>query len=125
MTSSANLKFNAPRQVGVERPGAIDRGVLFLIRSLDFGGAQRQLCTLAIQLQALGWPVKVVTFYPGGALWTELESAGVPVLSLNKRGRWDLLLFFLRLRKLVVDQSPGIVQTYLSSANLVGAFLKP
>ncbi len=66
--------------------------VLFLIRSLNRGGAERQLLELVRELARRGFPVTVCTFYDGGALSSEARSMpGVDVISLGKRGRWDLL----------------------------------
>ena len=42
--------------------------IVFVIRALDIGGAQRQLVELAGGLSRLGWGVRVLTFYGGGAL---------------------------------------------------------
>ena len=70
--------------------------VMFLIRSLEYGGAERQLALLARGLRTRGHDVSVAVFYPRGPLAEELRSAGVRVVCLEKRGRWDLLGFFLR-----------------------------
>ena len=57
--------------------------IVFLVRSLDMGGAERQLVELAKGLHARAWQVEVVTFYPTGPLRALLEAAGVPVFSLD------------------------------------------
>lgn len=42
--------------------------VLFLIRSLHLGGAERQLTLLALAMHAAGHRVRVATFMTGGRL---------------------------------------------------------
>ena len=60
--------------------------IFFLIRSLDTGGAQRQLAVLAAGLAARGHGITVTTYYDGGQLADPLRAAGVTVRSLEKRG---------------------------------------
>ena len=50
--------------------------VLLLIRSLEFGGAERQLTNLATGLVASGHEVCVAVFYPVGPFLAELRQAG-------------------------------------------------
>ena len=69
--------------------------IVFLIRALQGGGAERQLVTLIRGLDPTRFEITVATFYPGGALWADLQGLpNVRVVSANKRGRWDLLGFF-------------------------------
>jgi len=53
------------------------------VRSLDYGGAQRQLIALAKALNKNRFNVSILAFY-AGALELELEGSGVQVISLNK-----------------------------------------
>ena len=71
----------------------MSRRIVFLIPSLDIGGAQRQLVELADGMHRADWQVKVLTFYGGGELEADLRERGVPLVVLNKRGRWDLVAF--------------------------------
>ncbi len=98
--------------------------LLFLLRSLHFGGAERQLVVLAKGLHQRGHRVTVVTFYDGGPLEQELRQAGVPVRCLKKRGRWDVIGFARRLIRTVRDVRPDILHSYLTDPNLVAALLK-
>jgi glycosyltransferase involved in cell wall biosynthesis len=103
--------------------GTLDRGagvtrILFLIRSLNYGGAQRQLITLLKAMDKQQFAITVASFYADGGLRRELEQIeGVRVVSLNKQGRWDLLPFLWRLLKLGYDVRPQIVHGYMSVAN--------
>ncbi len=93
--------------------------VLFLIRSLHLGGAERQLTLLALAMHAAGHRVRVATFYDGGPFESDLHQAGVPVLNLHKSGRWDVLPFFWRLVCLLRQENPRIVHGYLPMSNVL------
>lgn len=105
-TGAATAGFRKPR-------------ILFLIRSLGRGGAERQLVALAAGLKRSGWDVAVACFYAGGAFQRDLERANVPVIDLGKRGRWHLLGFAKRLRRAFRDFDPDIVHGYLTVGNLL------
>jgi len=59
--------------------------ILLLARSLEIGGAERQLVELAKGLHRCGCNVTVAVFYKKGALLAELEGAGVRVIDLRKK----------------------------------------
>jgi glycosyltransferase involved in cell wall biosynthesis len=92
--------------------------IMFLIRSLDHGGAQRQLVTLAKGLKRLGHQVTVVTFYPGEALEKELIDRQIVVRTLGKQSRWDIARSTFRLLGIVRSERPQILHGYLGTANL-------
>jgi glycosyltransferase involved in cell wall biosynthesis len=99
--------------------------LIFLIRDLGHGGAQRQLVTLtkALYLSA-DFTVSVVHFYPG-AFEAELRAAGVQTICIGKKHRWDLVGFFFRLIKAMRDLRPDLIHGYLHESNLMALFLKP
>ena len=99
--------------------------VIFLIRSLNYGGAERQLVLLAEGLHKHGHSVSVAVFYANGPLEKHLHQAGVPVRQLNKRGRWDIHGFLLRLFQLLRKEKPDILHGYLTVPNLFAVILKP
>jgi glycosyltransferase involved in cell wall biosynthesis len=95
--------------------------IFFLIRALDHGGAERQLIELAKGLDKTRFAVTLATFYDGGALRPEIEGIeGVTVLSLRKKGRWDVMPFLWRLVRAVYAARPQIVHGYMSVANELG-----
>ncbi len=96
----------------------------FLVRSLDFGGAQRQLVTLAKALDKNQFEVSILTFYSGQPLEQELENTSVRLVSLNKSGRWDLLPFLGRLIRETRALRPDILHGYLDIPNVLALFLK-
>lgn len=94
--------------------------VAYLIRALETGGAERQLVALAKALDPREFEVSVLTFYDRGPLGAELADSGVPVISLDKGGRWDLVAFLRRLREALRRRQPDILHSYLTMANLFG-----
>ncbi len=99
--------------------------VLFLIRSLNIGGAEKQLLTLLQSMDRLKIEPVVVTFYPGGELLPEFENLGLRVLSAEKRSRWDILFFVIDLLKIIHSVKPDVIVSYLVAANLMAILLKP
>lgn len=93
--------------------------ILFLVRSLRRGGAERQLVALATGLHQHGWPVSVACCYGGGAFQAELEAAGVPLIDLHKRGRWDVAGFLWRLLRTLHRQRAAIVHGYMPLGNML------
>src|SRR5260221_11617399 len=99
--------------------------ITFLIRSLDAGGAERQLVDLAVGLHARGHEVAVVPFYEGGSLAGELQANGVRVTALGKRGRWDVVRPFARLVRQLRKERPDILHPYMTTANIVASIVAP
>lgn len=98
--------------------------VLFLIRSMGRGGAERQLSLLARAMQARGLRVAVAVFYGGGALEGELRDAGVEVVDLKKAGRWSNIGMLRRLVVAVRKYRPRIFHSYMPTQNIVALLLK-
>jgi glycosyltransferase involved in cell wall biosynthesis len=98
--------------------------VVFLVRDLIFGGAQRQLVTLVKDFDKEKFDVTVLHFYPG-PLSQDLVNHGISVISLEKGGRWDFLNFFWRLVKQLKELKPDVLHGYLGESNLLAIFLKP
>jgi glycosyltransferase involved in cell wall biosynthesis len=96
-----------------------------LIRSLTTGGAERQLVELAKGLDRETFDVTVVSFYAGGEFARELAATNVPVISLDKTGRWDILPFLIRFVTLLRKLRPDVLKTDMAGANLVASLMKP
>jgi glycosyltransferase involved in cell wall biosynthesis len=97
--------------------------ILFLTRSLNCGGAERQLVLLARGLHQRGHEVAVALFYSGGPLEADLKEASVRMIPLNKRGRWDVFGFLTRLIRTVLYERPDLLHSYIG--NLVTVFVQP
>jgi glycosyltransferase involved in cell wall biosynthesis len=99
--------------------------VVFLVRSLKAGGAERQLVTLVTHMDRQRFDPLVFCFYPGGDFEQEVLQAGVPVISVEKAGRWDWLFFTLRLIHKLKELRPMILHGYVEIPNLISVFVKP
>lgn len=99
--------------------------IVLLIRSLNFGGAERQVIELAKGLASRGHDVVVAVFYGDGKLFGELQDAGVRLVVLQKRGRWDLISFLTRLIRVLRDLRPQILYAFMIEPSLLGVLMKP
>jgi glycosyltransferase involved in cell wall biosynthesis len=99
--------------------------LLLLIRDLRIGGAERQLVTLAKNLDRTIFDVAVVCTYNGGVFAQELRDSGVPYIPLAKRGRWDLPRFLERFVRVLRSLKPDIVHSYLPIQNLLALVVRP
>lgn len=99
--------------------------IVFLIRHLSRGGAERQLVTLGKGLRERGHDVSVAVFYGGGDLQDELASSDIQVRDLEKRGRRDIYPFLNRLRRYLRSRSPDVVYSCLAGSNICAALLRP
>lgn len=99
-------------------------GIIYLTRSLEFGGAERQLVNLAVGLHEKGHQVAVVVFYPRGPLEKELRDAGVTVHHLDKRGRWDIFGFLMRFLRLLRSLRPDILHAFLPLVNCIALLMR-
>lgn len=98
----------------------------FLIRQMDTGGAERQLLSLIQALDKSRFAVTLVTYYAGGQMAEEAGCIpGLQMISLDKRGRWDVLAFFGRLLRTARTLRPHVLHGYLSTSNLFAVLLKP
>lgn len=98
--------------------------IMFLTRALDIGGAQRQLVLLASELKKKGHNVNVMVFYGGEILQKDLERSQIPVISLNKRGRWDIIPFMIRLIRIIRKNKPDILYSFLPVSNTLSVFMR-
>jgi len=97
----------------------------FLIRSLNVGGAERQLTELAEGLSERGHLVTVITFYSGGYFEQKLnEQHKIRCKCLNKNGRWDIISFLYRLIQTIRAEQPDVLHSYLAVSNILSIFLR-
>jgi glycosyltransferase involved in cell wall biosynthesis len=97
--------------------------IFLLVRSLEAGGAERQLTELARGLKSRGHEVTVATFYRRGPLIAELEEVGVRIVDLRKRGRWDTAGFLWRTYRALREARPDILYSFLGGANIIAAMV--
>ena len=93
--------------------------VLQIIPTLVQGGAEKQCTLLATRLPRDEFEVHVAVLTHTGPYERELVAAGIPVHHIHKRWKVDPFAYF-RLKKLIRDLQPQIVQTWLFAANSYG-----
>jgi glycosyltransferase involved in cell wall biosynthesis len=90
--------------------------VALVIPTLDRGGAEKQLCLLAIGLREYNIEPHVVLLTREGPLRSMLDAVGVPVTLIGKRFKADPTAYF-RLRRWLKDWRGDIVHSWLFAAN--------
>jgi glycosyltransferase involved in cell wall biosynthesis len=94
--------------------------VVHLITSLDRGGAQTMLTRLVLGMDRARFEPLVVSLLDGGAQGSEIEAGGIRVLGLGMRRGVPSLAAVLRLRKIIRDERPAVLQSWLYHADLLG-----
>jgi glycosyltransferase involved in cell wall biosynthesis len=92
--------------------------ILLIARSLEVGGAERQLVESAIALKGNGLDIIVVTLYASGGLETCLWANGIDWVSLSKSKRWENLRCIYKLARVFNSARPNVVYSFLSVPNL-------
>ena len=93
--------------------------VTHLIATLDRGGSEQQMATLAAELDRNRFDVNVLCLTRGGPVAETLDRAGVPYSILGKAGKADPFAF-LRLIWRFLAQPPTILHTWLFTSNAYG-----
>lgn len=96
--------------------------ILFVIRTLGRGGAERQLVLLAKQMRDRGHDIAVAVLYGGGDFEAELAAADVLVIDLQKKGRWNIFDFIIRYIRLLRQSRPHVLHGYMPMQNLLALF---
>lgn len=99
--------------------------LVFIVRRLECGGAERQLVELIKGIDKTRFEVFLLCLYPGGTLWDEANSIpDVRVDHLGKTGRWDVGVFSA-LWNYLRRVNPNIVHGYMDVANVLALMAKP
>jgi glycosyltransferase involved in cell wall biosynthesis len=93
--------------------------ILFLITSLEYGGAQTELVNLASSLKASGWLVEVCTLLKPETHLERLAAAGIPVHDLGMQRGIANPAAIVRLVRLIRDTQPQILHSHMVHANLL------
>ncbi len=99
--------------------------VALCITELDVGGAERALVELATRLDPARVAPVVYCLQPRpesdeASCVPPLEAAGIAVHCLGARRTWQIPGALRRLKRLLVDEKPDLVQTFLFHANIAG-----
>ncbi len=103
-------------------PETADRPIkiLYCITELDPGGAERALVHLLTHLDRTLFEPLVVTLQSKGELEKRVQELGIDVQTLAMtRSLWSVWWSFWRLRRIISDFNPTIVQSFLIHANLM------
>jgi glycosyltransferase involved in cell wall biosynthesis len=117
LSEARNNAAGEPKNLRTGDPQVIR--VLQVIPSLDRAGAEKQMSLLVRHLDRNRFEPYVAVLTRSGPLEAELRAAGIPVYLVGKRHRVDFAAF-LRLRRLIGQLRPHIVQTWLFAANAYG-----
>lgn len=99
--------------------------ILLFIRALDVGGSQSQVALLARGLARRSHTVKVIVLYPTTGVDESLSKYGVCVVSLAKRGRWDVIGPLWRFWRLLLSERADVLYSFLSAQTVLSALLLP
>lgn len=104
--------------------------VALCITDLDVGGAERCLQHLATGLDRERFEPVVYCLgprpqNPSASCVKPIEAEGIPVHCLGANRAWHFPQTLRQLRKLLVTQSPQILQSFLFHANLIGRLAAP
>jgi glycosyltransferase involved in cell wall biosynthesis len=95
--------------------------VLLLTQDLELCGAQRQLVELTSGLDRTRYEVRVGTLEPGGPFTETLVELGIPLVSFERRWRWDLSPIW-RLARYLRQEQIDIVHSFLFLPNFYSRF---
>jgi glycosyltransferase involved in cell wall biosynthesis len=99
--------------------------IVLFIRALEVGGSQSQVALLARGLARRSHSVTVVVLYPVAEGDRALTEAGVRVLSLAKRSRWDVIGPLWRFLRTLIAERPDVLYAFLPAQTVLSALLLP
>lgn len=94
--------------------------VLHVITGLEQGGAEGMLTRLLLGLDRGAFDQRVVSLTERGVFGETIEAAGIPLASLGMTGFHTIPRTLQRLRRVIAEHRPDIVQTWLYHADLLG-----
>ncbi len=87
--------------------------ITMLTESLGSGGAERQLCILAVEMKRRGHSVQVVTYAPGDFYLSMLQKANVNHIFLGGQGTWE---WQSKIRRFLRSERHAVVLAFLQSS---------
>jgi len=97
--------------------------IALLIDTLGSGGAQRQIVNLACGLTAKGIDCNLIYYHDNNHYKDILEKYKVRTTLIQKRSRFDVLFFF-KLRNLILQGNYSLLYAYLFTPSYVGVVIK-
>ena len=93
--------------------------IIHIITGLDTGGAERALCNLLQGGMADMFDCHVVSLIDEGTMGSKIKALGVPVTSLGMKRGVSSLSVLCKLRKIIQEQQPDLLQGWMYHGNLV------
>ena len=98
--------------------------VVFVITSLGTGGAQMMLYKLLTRIDREKFSPTVVTLIPGGMFSERIAELDVPIYDLGMRQGMPNISSLMRLRKLLRQLQPKVIQGWMYHGNLMASLGK-
>jgi len=98
--------------------------LLHVINCLSTGGAERALCNLLQGGLAKNFECHVISMRDKGTIGPLIMDLGVPVTTLGMRGGVPPISSFSKLRRVVRQFSPNIIQGWMYQGNLVATLAR-
>lgn len=93
--------------------------IIYIITSLNFGGAERMLLDLVKNLDKERYEVKLATVVSGGSLVDEFRDAGIEVNIFQKKSKLGFGVIW-QIYKFLKQENPKIVHTHLFGGDTWG-----
>jgi glycosyltransferase involved in cell wall biosynthesis len=94
--------------------------ILFPVNFLGVGGAEQQLLELVKGIDKSRFNPFVVTLYPGGQLYEEIQQMpDVEIMSVNRKGKLDFLIL-IKMLSILRQNKIDIIQPFSTPAALFG-----
>jgi glycosyltransferase involved in cell wall biosynthesis len=94
--------------------------VIYLITSLNMGGAEMMLYHLLKHIDRTRFDCSVVSLLPSGIVSGKIQALGIPVRSLGMRPGRISMGSFVILLKMLLREKPDLVHTWMYHADLMG-----
>ena len=99
--------------------------IVFLLRKLEGGGAERQLLNLAQGLAQRGHDVHIVVWVGGGKFEDRLPAEGVEYHIVDRGRAYDVGGLLYRVASLLRRLRPDVLHGYMDTGNFVAAAMRP
>ena len=92
--------------------------LLFSIRSLDIGGAERQFIELVKYIDKKRFDITVCTMYGGVQEDIVKNIPNIRYINLEKKGRYDFFKFYKKYKELLDEIKPDVIYSFLGEMSL-------
>jgi glycosyltransferase involved in cell wall biosynthesis len=93
--------------------------ILYIIPSFNYGGSERKVVDLALNLNRDFFAAYVMSISEDGVLKKELDDGGIPSVCVKKKSKFDIFVVF-RICRFIKKNKIDIVHVFTSTAKLWG-----